>query len=156
MKEKLKIVGGGMIGIAFFIGLIFLAVFFLKGGLWLSIKLLPLFSKISAIIFLIFCIVLLPLAIFKKTRGVSGLGMVFSSNIFGATLWMWAFLLCFSIWGWRAIIFGLLIAGVGVVPIALLATALKGMWSVFGQLIVLVIIVFAVRIIGGILVEKAE
>lgn len=45
--------------------------------------------------------------------------------------------------------------GIGVVPIAMLATLFKGMWLEFGSLILFTILTFGVRILGVYLIEKA-
>ena len=48
------------------------------------------------------------------------------------------------------------IMGVGVIPIAMLATLFKGMWSTFAQLIILLILTFGARAFGTYLAERAE
>lgn len=156
MKEKFKNIGYALLGIGIFIGLILLAVFFIKGGLWLSEVLYPWLILISSIAFLICLLVLLPLAFFRKTRAFSGLGFFIASYTFGASLWVWAFLLTYMLWGGVALFIGLFLAGVGVVPIAMLATMFHGEWSVFGQLVLLLIVTFGSRMLGLYLSEKAE
>lgn len=156
MKEKIKDLGWSLLGIAFFIGLILLAVLFIKGGLWLSATLYPWLVLISVITFAISLLVLLPLAIFKKTRGVSASGLLIASYIFGATTWVWSFLLAYVFWGFMGLFIGLFIGGVGVVPIAMLASLFHGEWAVFGQLILLVVVTFGVRFLSLYIAEKAE
>ena len=156
MKEKFKNIGSYLLGIGIFIGVILLAVFFIKGGLWLSKILYPWLIIISAIACIICIIILLPLALIRKTRGFSGIGFFIASYIFGASLWVWSFLLTYALWGATALFIGLFMAGVGVVPIALLATLFNGEWSIFGQLILLIIFTFGSRILGIYLSEKSE
>ena len=69
-----------------------------------------------------------------------------ASYVFGATLWMEGLLLTLAIWGVGAVVIGLFMAGVGVVPIAMLATLLKGMWAPLIELVVLTVMTFASRI----------
>jgi hypothetical protein len=57
-------------------------------------------------------------------------------------------LLTYVIWGGFAVFIGLFLAGVGVVPVAMLATLLKGLWGPFGILIGLTILTFGTRIFG--------
>ena len=45
-----------------------------------------------------------------------------------------------------AVILGLFMAGIGVVPIAMLATLLKGMWGPLVELLLLTILTFGSRI----------
>ena len=52
-------------------------------------------------------------------------------------------LLTLSLWGLGAVFIGLFMAGIGVVPIAMLATLLKGMWAPLVQPALLTIMTFA-------------
>ncbi|MGA9364885.1 MAG: hypothetical protein WBW16_11035 [Bacteroidota bacterium] len=156
MKEKLKSIGSALLGIGIFIGIILLAAFFIRGGLWLSEILYPWLTLISAIAFFVCILILLPLAFFRKTRGVSGVGLFIASYIFGASLWVWTFLLTYTLWGATALFIGLFLAGVGVVPIAMLATLFNGEWSILAQLVLLVIFTFGSRMLGLYLSGKAE
>ncbi len=160
MKEKIKNFGLGFLGIgiyiALFIGSILLALLFIKGGLWLSTTLYPWLVLISGITFLISVLILLPLSIFKKTRSVSAIGLLIASYIFGTTTWVWSFLLAYVLWGIMGLVVGLFIGGIGVVPIAMLASIFNGEWSIFGQLVLLVVITFGVRFFSLYIAEKAE
>jgi len=141
--KKLKFIGYGASGILLFLGFIlfsFLLIsIFLKGGLWLSIILYPWLVKISLITFITSILILLPLSIFKKTRAISGTGFIIASFIFGATTWIWSFLLTYMFWGFWGLIIGLCVAGIGVTPIAMLAALLNGEWAVLWQLVLLII-----------------
>jgi hypothetical protein len=53
--------------------------------------------------------------------------------------------LTLSTWGLGAVLLGLFLGGIGVVPIAMLATLLKGMWAPLAELVVLTIMTFASR-----------
>lgn len=156
MKEKFKSLGSVLLGIGIFIGIILLAAFLIEGGVWLSEILYPWLTIISAIAFFVSILILSPLAFFKKSRGFSGLGFYIVSYIFGASLWVWAFLLTYALWGATALLIGLFLAGVGVVPIAMLATLFHGEWSIFGQLVLLLIFTIGSRMLGIYLADKAE
>jgi len=58
--------------------------------------------------------------------------------------------------GGVAMVIGLFIAGIGVVPMAMLATALKTQWSITGQLILLTVFTYGSRLYGFHLAEKAD
>lgn len=60
------------------------------------------------------------------------------------------------LWGGIAVFIGLFLLGVGVVPIAMLATLFNGMWSTLGELFLLLILTFGSRFLGIYLVEKYE
>jgi hypothetical protein len=156
MKHTLQAIGGFLLMISILTAVGLLAAFFIKGSLSVSEVLYPWLSLISAIAFFICILLLLPLAIFQKTRAFSGLGLFIASHIFGAGLWVWAFLLTYSIWGATALFIGLFLAGIGVVPIAMLATLFNGEWSIFGQLVLLLVFTFGSRSLGYYLVEKGD
>ena len=60
------------------------------------------------------------------------------------------------IWGTRAVFIGLFIAGIGVVPIAILATALNGEWAITGQIILLLVLTFGSRMLGFYFAERVD
>jgi hypothetical protein len=93
-------------------------------------KLLP-FLWLAAYIAMVFCIVvLLPLSLFRRTRIVPACGFVIASHLFGLGMWMYGFLVTYDLWGGTGIFVGLLLGGIGVVPLAIIAAALKQMWTV--------------------------
>lgn len=155
MKETLKNIGWSILGFAFLIGLILVAVLLIQGGVWLSSKLYPWLVGISGITLTIMIFVLLPNAIFSETPRFAGNGMVIASYIFGATLWVWSLLLTYVLWGGMALFIGLFMFGVGVVPIAMLATLSKGMWPTLGEIVFLIVLTFGSRFWGFYLLARA-
>jgi len=146
VKEMLAGIGGLLIIGAILLVAIAVGTVFIFGSAWASSKLLPCFSIVTWISFGLVIFVFLPLAIPRTTRGFSSLALFITSYIFGATLWMEGLLFTLLIWGVGAVFIGLFIAGVGVVPIAMLATLFKGMWGPFIELVLLTIMTFATRI----------
>jgi hypothetical protein len=69
---------------------------------------------------------------------------------------MWSFLLTYMLWGWAGLLLGLMLGGIGVVPLAMLATVYKAEWSIFGQLLALVMLAAALQPWGVYLISKAE
>lgn len=101
-------------------------------------------------------LILLPLSAFKATRGFAGICIFFSSYLFGITTWFLGATVTFATWGWLGLIIGLLLAGVGVVPIGILAAFISlGSPSLGFSLIAMVVIVFAARGGGMALTESA-
>jgi hypothetical protein len=145
MKDKLKNVVYSLIGLAIIVGLFMVVGLFIRGGFWLSTKIYPWLVKISGITILVSIFILLPSAIFKKSRGFAAVGLLIASYIMGITLWVWAFILTYMLWGGIALIIGLCFMGVGVVPIAMLATAFNTEWAILGQLILLLVLTFGGR-----------
>ena len=156
MKEKIKGVSTYILGLAIFICIMAIAVLFIWGGVWLSTKILPWLNLISLITLAIIMIIILPLSFFRKTRSFSGVCMVFASYIFGINVWLSGLLITYVLWGVGAILIGLFLMGIGVVPIAMLAMLFNAMWLEFGLLILFTLLTFGVRIFGYYLVEKAE
>lgn len=156
MKDFLASVGGLIIAVAFLLISGFVIYFFVSGGVKIAVIVLPWLNVAFSICLLLFGLILMPLAYFRRTKVIAGNGMVIASYVFGLTLWLWGFLLTYAIWGATAVIIGLFIAGVGVVPIAMLATLINAEWSTLIQLVILTALTFGVRFWGAYLVERAE
>ena len=155
MWDKLKGAGLVVLAIGFFLGMALIGALFIYGGVWVGTKVYPWLVAVNAVTVALVVLIFLPLAIFRRTQGFSGLAILISSYVFGLTLWVWGLLLTFSIWGFIAVFIGLAVMGIGVVPIAMLATLFNGMWSTLAELLVLTAITFGARIGGGLLVAKA-
>lgn len=149
MRSKELFVGlGGLLlfGVVVILGLS-LIVIFIKGGAWASSRILPIFAALAWISFGLEVLVFLPLSIPRATRKFSSTVLYVMSYVFGATVWMEGFLLTLSLWGVGAVVIGVLLLGVGVVPIAMIATLIKGMWLHLLELVFLTILTFGTR--GG-------
>jgi hypothetical protein len=101
--------------------------------------------------------VLVPLAIWHKTRGAAGVGLMVTSYIFGLTTWLLGAAVTFGSFGWFGLIVGLLVLGVGVVPLAIIGAIFKlddgGMAMV---LLVMVVVTLGARFGGAYAASKAE
>lgn len=156
MWKKLKDAGWGVLSIAFLVVIVLLIGLFIHGSAWLGEKLYPWLVGISSLALAILIFVLLPLAVFHKTRAFAGNGIMIASWVFGITLWVWGLLLTYHLWGAVAVFIGLFLLGVGVVPIAMLATLFKGMWPALGELVLLTILTFGTRFAGAYVITKTE
>lgn len=156
IKEGLKVVGGCLLYIIVSFGFLFIFWMIVMGGIRTADKIMPILNYLALISFFISLVILCPLAFFKKTRGIAGIGMFIASYAFGIDLWMYSVLVVYSTWGLLALIISLLFLGVGAVPIAILATLFNGMWSIFGELLVMAILTYGTRLLGFYLVEKYE
>ncbi len=132
MEQTLKWIGSAVIGVGIMIGLVVVAMLLLQGGVWLSAKLYPWLVGLTGFTFAVLVFVLLPNAVFSSVPKFAGSGMFIASYVFGATLW-----------------------GVGVVPLAMLATLFNGLWSTLGELVLGLILTIGVRVWGLRLLEKA-
>jgi hypothetical protein len=156
VKDTVAGLGGLLIMGTFLVLSLAIAGIFIFGAAWASTRLLPWFSILTWVAFGLVVFILLPLAIPKATRGFSSVALFVASYVFGVTLWMEGLLFTLVIWGVGAVVIGLFIAGVGVVPIAMLATLLKGMWGPLVELVLLTIMTFGSRIGAMSLAESLE
>ncbi len=94
-------------------------------------------------------LILLPLACFQGSRNAAGKGLMAASYVFGVTTWFLGAAVTFTTWGWTGLIIGLVLGGVGVVPVGILAAFIAaGNYSLGLSMIVMVVVVFASRV-GG-------
>ena len=152
--EILESIGGVLLGIAFFVGSIIALILFFTVGATVGVTILPFVSWLTGILFAVNIIALL-IAISRKTRGVVGIIIFLSSYVYGLQTWIIGLLVTLTLWGWIAVIIGLFIGGIGVVPIGMAAAIFNGRWSIFFVLIINVILTYGTRIIGGTLAESA-
>lgn len=156
MWEKIKEGLWVVVGIGVLLLILLLVGLFIHGGAWLGAKVYPWLAGISWLTFAVVIFVLLPLSFVRRVRGPASIGLLYSSFIFGLTLWVWGLLLTYHLWGGWAVFLGLFLFGVGGVPFAMLATLFKGMWPQLAELIVLTILVFGVRAYSFYVAQKAD
>jgi hypothetical protein len=149
-KIGTSVAGMGMYvgGLLILVGSLLLVVLFIHGMVWASNKAFPWLVDAGLIAFLICVFVFLPLCIFRKTRPWAGLGFYCASYLFGVLLFAYSCLFAFYAWGYLGLVIGLVLAGVGVVPVALLAALLDAEWSVLGQLLFGLVLTFGTRALG--------
>jgi hypothetical protein len=155
-KAAFEAVGGIAIFFGFMLVLGLFGFLFIQGGLWLSAKLYPILVSISGLTLAVVVFVLLPNGIWSSTPKFAGSGMIIASYVFGACAWTWSFLITYTLWGGLGLAIGLFMAGVGIVPLAMLATLLGGYWSTLGELTLLLALTFGLRAWGAYLLSKAE
>jgi hypothetical protein len=149
MNEKLKAAGAMTVGLLFMAAMFVLAALFIEGAGWVSDKLLPWLSFASILAFLVLVIILLPLSFIRAARPFASTSLLYISYIFGVTAWMEGLLITLALWGTGAVILGLCFAGVGVVPLGMLAALFHAQWRGLFELIVLTALTFGVRIWGA-------
>src|SRR3989442_872812 len=100
---------------------------------WLADKVLPIITLIVGTAFWVLLIVGSPFLFFKKTRPWPLVGWVYWSYGLGLTLWLMCLVNVLQTWGVVAAIIGVMMAGVGVVFIAIIMALIKGMWGDLGS-----------------------
>lgn len=115
---------------------------------WVAENIYTITSRITGWAFVVSLLIALPLAIPKAIRPWSGVVFVLASLIFALHLWLSCFLTLVSIWGKVGVVIGVFLLGIGVIPLSLIASLLTGSWKVFGGLLLLVIITYAMNQVG--------
>jgi len=70
-------------------------------------------------------LLLLPMSLFTSMRRAAGLGMIIASHLFGLTVWMLGAAISFGTFGWIGLLLGLLVFGIGVVPLSITGAVFK-------------------------------
>lgn len=94
-------------------------------------------------------IIAVPLAVLKKCRGVSSMILRAAFPVVVLLVWLRCLLLTYIAWGFIGIVIGVLLAGVGVIPLSLVALLCKGQWLLFGETLLVVAIAFGLFAFGG-------
>jgi len=155
IRDAAETFGGCLLYAAFLIIPIILILAFVKSMAWIMDVLFPKVVVASGIALLSVPVLLL-FAIPRKTRPWAGLLMTIASYVIGLHLWLWSFIIAFTLAGLFWLIVGLFFAGVGVVAVAAIAAVLNAEWAVAGQIVLGVVIVYALRFFGMFLIEKSE
>ena len=95
------------------VGIVMLALMFLRGGVWLGEIALPFFQWLARITFCVVVVILLPMAAFHRTQRAAASGLIQASSLFGITLWVWGLLLTYDLWGGAAVLLGVCLLGIG-------------------------------------------
>jgi hypothetical protein len=156
MIEGLKNIGGFVIGIGALLLLLLISALMINGAVWVGEHVLQWLINLTWIAFAINLVILLPLALFRKTGMFGGIAMYFSSFLFGLTLWFLGLLLTYFTWGFFGVFVGLMLGGIGVVPVAMLAMLLNGEFFVLFILVLLTVLTFGSRFLGIYLAGRAE
>src|SRR5208282_870688 len=77
-------------------------------------------------------LILFTFAMWKRTRPVAGAIVFATSYLFGIIVWLFSAVLSFTFWGLTGLLLGLILLGVGVVPMAMLAAAINSHWDMAG------------------------
>ena len=112
---------------------------------------------ISWIVLVVIVIVLLPMCLFKRSRPFAGFGFIAASYLFGITTWLLGAVITFGSFGWVGLLIGLLLFGIGVVPLALIAAIfLLKTWTVAAWIVVMAAVTWGARLAGHWALLEAE
>jgi hypothetical protein len=95
------------------------------------------------------CIVVgLVFGIFRKTRPFAAHVLILGSFVTGGSVWIGSAIITYFLWGLMWLIGGILFMGLGVLPLALVASAMAGRWQIFGILAVMMAVTICFRFLA--------
>lgn len=156
IKATLAALGGclgyiiGLIGIVVLLGMVF------TSTPWVAQNVFPWATIVIGVIVFLGVPVSLLLAIFRKTRGIGGLGLYLTSYAIGLHLWLSSLIVAYTLAGVSWMIIGLLFGGIGVVPVAFIASIIRTEWSVMWQILLVIGVIATLRFFGVFLIGKAD
>lgn len=154
--EKLKGFGWVLLGLLFIAVSLALAAVFILGAVWVSSKVAPVIVPIFNWTLVVCILVLLPACLIPRARSFASIGLLLASFVFGFLLWIWAFIVTLVMWGWIGVVIGLLIAGIGIIPVAFFALLFHGEWQGLGNLIYMLFFALGARILSFWIAARAD
>lgn len=118
--------------------------FFVKGMDWFGTTILPLHNLAFVVAILLTFLVLIPLMVIRSTRGFAGMTLYALSYLFGGITWFYTAFYCLYL-GVFWLIVGVFLLGVGVAPVAFIGSMVKGDWSIFGIILLQVVVTMGTR-----------
>ncbi len=154
--ERVKGAGAFVLGLGAMVVIGFVIAIFLNGAVFIGEKILPFLQGFLSWASAVFFLILLPLDFIRKTRRLAGTATFYFSYIAGFTLWFYAALAAYYLWGFLGLIIGIFLAGVGVLPIAILASLFNSEWTILWNLLYLAALTYGSRILSIYTLSKAE
>lgn len=156
VKQSLQGAGGMAIGFAFLGGLVLVIWIFIQGTVAVSTTILPFLVWAFWVVLAIDIVIFLPLSFIRRTQHFAGTAFLYSSYLFGVTLWAWSLVLTYDWWGWVGVVIGLLFVGVGVVPVAMFAALVHAAWAVLGETVFMLAVAYGARTAGRYVAMRAH
>jgi hypothetical protein len=154
--NTLKGFGVTLLGVSLALAAAVVTVILVKGNVHIVAAVLQHATRFVVALFVLSVIVLLPLAVFRRTRQVSAYGLLACSIPFGIYTWLYCFLIVYSAWGLVGAIVGFFLGGVGEIPLAVVASILDGASESVGEIIVGLIATIGAMGLGIHLAGKVE
>lgn len=153
--NTLKSIGATLFGLTVLIGIIIATILIFTLGAQLAFTIAPFINWLAGTL-LVVNVMLLLVAIIPQARGVVGLIIYISSYVYGLSAWIYGLAVTLALWGWIAVIIGLLMGGIGVVPIGMLAAILNDEGGAFWTLLFTIVLTYGMRMIGYTLANNAD
>lgn len=156
ITARMKDIGSIVAGIAVLVGIMAIGIGLLTGAAEFSLWILKWTFPVFWIALLISVVLLAPLSLIPSARGFSAVGFMFAAIAFSTILWLWGMAYTYTVWGMLGVVVGLVLLGIGVVPVAMVAALIHGDWSTLGMFVVTGIVSIGFRGLSGWLAEKAD
>ena len=153
---KLKNIATIMAGLAVIVGIMAIGIGLIIGAAEFSLWILKWTFPVFWIALSISIVVLAPLSLIPSARGFSAVGFMLAAFAFSTILWLWGMAYTYSVWGMSGVFVGLVLLGIGVVPVAMVGALIHGDWMTLGMFIVTGIVSIGFRGFSSWLAEKAE
>lgn len=155
VRSGLSSLGLGVLGLVIFGAVLWGVVWLFSAYLWLFQKFYPVIKAINTWTFYIL-LLLLASAVFKKMRGMAGLGLYIGSTILGVTFWLFCLYVTYEHWGLTGVVVGIVLAGVGVFATACLSLLFAKEFSDFFSVVFTLAMIYGFRAIGTWLIHKYD
>jgi hypothetical protein len=148
LKNTLGGIGKGLLALLVLLGVVFLVLVFLLGAVALSAIMTPILKAIFGVTALVSIALFVPATFFASSRDWGAVGAYVASHVLGFCLWMFSVLLLYTFGNLFWVLVGVLLGGVGVIPLALIFTALASQGELFVQLLIAGILTYGLRAIA--------
>lgn len=145
-----------ILGFVVLVGIMAIGIGLLTGVAEFSVWIMKWTFPAFMITLLVSLVLLTPLSIIPPTRGFSAVGFMVASFAFGSILWLWGMAYTYSVWGLFVMTIGLVLLGVGVVPVAMFAALVHGDWGNLGIFVATAVVTIGCRGLANWLAEKAD
>lgn len=92
----------------------------------------------------------------RDVRQSYGNYLMLLSYLLGLTLWLLSLVIVHDFWGGIGIVIGLFLAGIGIVPLSMIAAGVHGEWKLVGHLLLAVFFIFLCRYGGTVIAAYSE
>ena len=154
--ETRKNVGIALGGLCVMAALFCLGMIFIVGATAVSFWVKEWLPYVFWINLLIAFFILGPLSLIPPARFTAANGFLIASIVFGVMIWVCGLGVTYEALGLGGVIIGLVFAGVGIVPVAMLAALLQGEWQALIGFVILLVLTFGLRALGLWVAKKVD
>jgi hypothetical protein len=156
IAARVKQSGSVILSLAGLVAVVAVGAGLLVGAATFSVWVLEWTIPAFGLTLLLSILLLAPLALVPPARGLSAVGFLIASFAFGAILWIWSMAYTYFVWGFFGVAAGLLLMGVGVVPVAMFAALVHADWGNLGMFALTAVLTIGCRGLANWLAERTD